>query len=52
VDLREALDIDSMDFLNVVVALHQAPKVDIAERDCPNLYTQRGAIQHLSSLVE
>ena len=32
-DLREALDIDSMDFLNFIMALHQKLHIDIPERD-------------------
>jgi acyl carrier protein len=31
-DLRDALDIDSMDFLNFVIALHRRLGVDIPER--------------------
>lgn len=51
VDLRDALDIDSMDFLNVIVALHEDLKVDIAERDYPKLFTIQGAVEYLSSRV-
>jgi len=36
-DLREALDIDSMDFLNLVIAVHKALAVDIPERDYPQV---------------
>ncbi len=35
-DLREELDIDSMDFLNFVIALHEKLGVDIPEADSPS----------------
>ncbi len=36
-DFRDALDIDSMDFLRFVVALHDKLHVDIPERDYPRV---------------
>jgi acyl carrier protein len=48
VPLREQLDIDSMDFLNFVIALHQTLKVDIPERDYPKLATLQGCMEYLS----
>ncbi len=45
--LREELDLDSMDFLNFVIALHQALAIDIPERDYPKLSTLRGCIDYL-----
>jgi acyl carrier protein len=42
-DLREALDLDSMDFLNFVVALHERTGIDIPEADYPRLRTLDGA---------
>ncbi len=42
-DLRDALDLDSMDFLNFVTALHKALGVDIPERDYRRLSTLRAA---------
>ncbi len=45
-DLREALDIDSMDFLNLVTALHRRLGVDIPELDYPNLVTLDGALRY------
>ena len=38
-DLREALDIDSIDFLNFVTAIHHRLGVDIPEIDYPKLLT-------------
>jgi acyl carrier protein len=46
-DLREALDIDSMDFLNLVIALHRRLGVDIPEIDYPKLVTLDGAMTYL-----
>jgi acyl carrier protein len=39
VDLRDQLDIDSMDFLNFVIGIHQRVNVDIPESDYPRLQT-------------
>jgi acyl carrier protein len=46
-DLREALDLDSMDFLNFVIALHERTGIDIPEIDYPRLRTLDGAIAYL-----
>jgi len=51
-DLREALDIDSMDFLNFVVAVHRRLGVDIPERDYPKLLTLDGAVNYLNGKIE
>jgi acyl carrier protein len=48
-DLSEQLDIDSMDFLNIVVALHERTGVEIPERDYPQLSTLDGAVAYLSA---
>jgi acyl carrier protein len=47
-DLREQIDIDSMDFLNLVTALHQRLGVDIPETDYQKLATLKGIIDYLS----
>ena len=46
-DLREALDLDSMDFSNFVIALSQGAGVDIPEADTPRLRTLRGIAAYL-----
>lgn len=46
-DIREALDIDSMDFLNFVTALHQKSGIPIPEADYPRLFTLNGAVDYL-----
>jgi acyl carrier protein len=48
-DLREALDIDSMDFLNFITALHHRLGVDIPEIDYPKLVTLDGAIAYITA---
>jgi acyl carrier protein len=51
-DLREALDIDSMDFLNFVVAVHHRLGVDIPELDYPKLITLARAVTYLKGKLE
>jgi len=46
-DLREVLDIDSMDFLNFVTAIHQRLGIDIPELDYPKLVTLDSMIAYL-----
>ena len=46
--LRDQLDIDSYDFLNVIVALHERLGVDIPEADYQKLLTLNGAVDYLS----
>jgi acyl carrier protein len=46
-DLREELDLDSMDFLNFTIALHERLGVDIPEADAPRLFTLDGGIAYL-----
>ncbi len=48
-DLREEMDIDSMDFLNFVIALHKKLGIDIPEADYPQLFTVNGAVDYLSA---
>ena len=47
-DLREALDLDSMDFLNFVIGLGQRSGVMIPEADAPRLHTLRGLVAYFS----
>lgn len=48
-DLRDALDIDSMDILNFVTAIHHRLGVDIPELDYPKLVTIEGAMKYLAA---
>jgi acyl carrier protein len=47
-NLRDQLDLDSMDVLNIMIALHEALHVDIPETDYPKLATLNGAIAYLA----
>jgi acyl carrier protein len=46
--LRDQLDLDSMDVLNVMIALHEALHVDIPETDYAKLATLNGAVAYLA----
>ena len=48
-DLREALDLDSMDFMNFVVGLSEVTGLDIPEADTPRLRTLRGLMEFLAA---
>jgi acyl carrier protein len=47
-ELREELDLDSMDFLNFVTALHRALGLEIPEKDYRFLSSLRAAQQYLT----
>jgi acyl carrier protein len=48
-DLRETFDIDSMDFLNLITAIHHRLGVDIPELDYPKLFTLDGAVAYIAA---
>jgi len=45
--LRDELDLDSMDFLNFIAALHERTRIDIPEADYGKLSTLSGAVSYL-----
>jgi acyl carrier protein len=47
-DLRETLDIDSMDFLNFITAIHHRLGVEIPELDYPKLVTLDGTVTYIA----
>ncbi len=49
VPFRDQLDLDSMDFLNFVIALHDELGVDIPESDYRKLATLDGCVEYLSA---
>ncbi len=49
VDLRDQLDIDSIDLLNLIVSVHRELGVDIPERDYGNLVTLDGMCAYLAA---
>lgn len=46
-NLREQLDLDSMDFLNFVIAVHKRLGLEIPESDYPELASLNGAVAYL-----
>ena len=48
-DLRDQLDLDSMDILNFAVAIHTALGVDIPEADYPKLATLESCVTYLGA---
>lgn len=48
-DLREALDIDSLDFLNFITALHKTLGVNVPESDYAKLLTVNTAVAYLAA---
>ena len=49
VSFRDQLDIDSMDFLNFVVGLHETFKIEIPEADYPKMTTLNDCVEYLIS---
>lgn len=49
VDLGEQFELDSIDFLNLVVAVAQRTGVEVGERDYPQLRTVDGAVAYLTA---
>ena len=52
VNLRDQLDIDSMDFLNFVIGLHKELKVEIPEADYPKMASLDGCVEYLLSNLD
>lgn len=46
---RDQLDLDSMDFLNFVIALHEELDLDIPESDYPQLASLDDCVRYLSA---
>ncbi len=49
-DLWFALDLDSMDQLNVMVAIRDQAGIDVPEVDYPKLLTTTGSVAYLTSV--
>ena len=52
VDLREQLDLDSMDILNLMVGIHEAIGVDIPEADYPQMASLDGCVTYLRARIK
>lgn len=46
--LQEEVDLDSMDFLNLVTALHEETGIEVPERDYPQLATINGFVAYIA----
>ena len=47
-NLREALDIDSFDFLKVIIAIHDKFGIDIPESDYGKVSTLNGILEYVT----
>ena len=45
--LRQQIDLDSFDFLNVIIGLHQRLGIEVPERDYAELATLERAVEYL-----
>ena len=48
-DLRDQIDIDSVDFLNFVIGLHKELNVEIPDADLAKLITLDGCVAYLTN---
>jgi acyl carrier protein len=46
---RDQLDLDSIDFLNFMLALHERLGIEIPEADYPKMYTLDSAVAYLTT---
>ena len=46
--MQEALDLDSIDFLNLMTGLHERTGLEIPERDYPQLASLDGCVTYLA----
>ena len=51
VRIRDQVDLDSMDFLDIVMELRKRFGVLVPEQDYPKLATLRGCVQYLQPLL-
>ncbi len=49
IEFRDQLDIDSMDFLNFVIGVHEELGVEIPEVDYPKMSTLNGCVAYLEA---
>lgn len=47
--LRDQIDLDSMDYLNFLIALHKELGISIPEKDYPKMTTLNGCIDYLDA---
>lgn len=51
VPFRDQMELDSMDFLDIVMELRKQYRVQIPEEDYPNLATMAGTVTYLTPLM-
>jgi len=49
--LRDQIDLDSMDFLDIVMELRKLYKLQVPEEDYPNLASMAGCVKYLHPLL-
>lgn len=49
--IQQEFDIDSMDFLNFITALHERTGVNVPESDYPRVRTIAGALRYLEETI-
>jgi acyl carrier protein len=52
VELRQQVDLDSMDLLNLMTAISTATGIEIPEADYPQMATLDGAVAYLSAHIK
>ena len=52
VQLRDQLDLDSMDFLDIVMELRKRYKIEVPKEDYPNLETLDSCVSYLRPKLE
>jgi Acyl carrier protein len=50
VSLRDQLDLDSMDFLDIVMELRKRHKIEVPEADYPKLATLDSTVEYIQSV--
>jgi acyl carrier protein len=50
-DFHDDLGLDSMDALNLAIALHEATGIDIPERDAPSITTIARCVTYLGARI-
>jgi len=46
-DIREAFDLDSMDFINLVAAIHNRTKINIPESDYNKIFVLKNSVAYV-----
>jgi acyl carrier protein len=49
---RRAYDLDSMDYLNLIIALHKTLGITVPEQDYAHVATVNGAVEYLAARLD